>query len=113
VAGTVSPPLANGSWYFHLRTRDNAGNWSSGRHLGPFVIRSAPPVRCVVPNVKKKTVAQARRLLASKHCALGRVTRTYSAKVKKGKIIKQSRRPGASLPRGTKVNVTVSRGRRR
>ena len=112
-AGTTSPPLANGRWYFHLRTRDNAGNWSSGHHLGPFVITSAPPVRCVVPNVKKKTVAQARRLLASKHCALGRVSRTYSAKVKKGRIIKQSRRPGARLPRGTKVKVTVSRGRRR
>lgn len=37
--GTTSPALANGnSHYFHLRTRDNAGNWSSTVHLGPFVI---------------------------------------------------------------------------
>jgi subtilisin family serine protease len=72
-----------------------------------------PAARCVVPNVKGKTIAQARRLLASKRCALGRVSRTYSAKVKRGKIIKQSRRPGVRLARGTRINVVVSRGRRR
>jgi subtilisin family serine protease len=74
-----------------------------------------PPVlaRCVVPNVKRKTVRQARRLLASKRCALGRLTRAYSARVRRGKIIRQSRRPGARLPRGSRVSVVVSRGRRR
>jgi thermolysin len=72
-----------------------------------------PAARCVVPNVKGKTIAQARRLLASKRCALGRVTRAYSAKVKRGKIVKQSRRPGVRLARGTRINVVVSRGRRR
>ena len=70
------------------------------------------PARCVVPNVKGKTIVQARRLLSSKRCALGRVTRTYSAKIKRGKIIKQSRRPGVRLARGTRINVVVSRGRR-
>jgi len=77
---------------------------------------SPPPpavARCVVPKVKGKTTAQARALLRSKRCALGRVTRAYSARVKKGKVIRQSRAPGARLPRGTKVNVVVSRGRRR
>jgi subtilisin family serine protease len=69
--------------------------------------------RCVVPKVKGKTIAQARRLLASKRCALGRVTRAYSAKVKRGKIVKQSRRPGVRLARGARINVVVSRGRRR
>jgi Zn-dependent metalloprotease len=110
--GTSSPPLANGRWYFHLRTRDNAGNWSSAGHIGPFVIVSAP-ARCIVPNVKRKTVAQARRLLVSKRCALGRVARAYSGRVKARRIISQSRRPGARLPRGTKVKVVVSRGKRR
>ena len=72
-----------------------------------------PKLQCVVPNVKGKTLVQARRLLSSKRCALGRVTRTYSAKVKRGKIVKQSRRPGVRLARGTRINVVVSRGRRR
>ena len=41
--GTTSPPLADGQWWFHLRTVDNAGNWSSAVHLGPFKIDTAPP----------------------------------------------------------------------
>jgi Calx-beta domain/PASTA domain/RTX calcium-binding nonapeptide repeat (4 copies) len=73
-----------------------------------------PPaqLRCVVPNVKGKTLALARRLLASKRCALGRVTRGYSQKVRKGRVISQRPSVGRRLPRGTKVHVKVSRGRR-
>ncbi|HEV2711838.1 MAG TPA: S8 family serine peptidase, partial [Gaiellaceae bacterium] len=41
--GTTSEPLADGSWWFHLRTRDNAGNWSGAVHLGPFRIDATPP----------------------------------------------------------------------
>jgi peptide/nickel transport system substrate-binding protein len=108
VSRTTSPALANGRWWFHLRTRDNAGNWTSTRHLGPFVI--VPRPRCVVPNVRGKTLRQARRMLGARRCALGRVTRAYSAKVKSGRIIRQSRRPGARLLRGTKVKLVVSRG---
>jgi VCBS repeat-containing protein len=113
--GATSPALSNGSWYFHLRTRDNAGNWTATRHLGPFVIAVHTPqqVRCVVPNLKGKTVAQARRLLAAGRCALGRVTRAHSRLARAGRIVQQNRRPGARLPRGTKVGVVVSLGPRR
>ncbi len=33
-----SGPLSDGTWFFHLRTLDNAGNWTSTIHYGPFVI---------------------------------------------------------------------------
>jgi thermitase len=69
--------------------------------------------RCVVPKVNGKTIAQSRRLLATRRCRLGRVGRAYSRRVMKGRVISQGRRPGARLVRGTKVNVVVSRGRRR
>jgi hypothetical protein len=43
-SSATSPALATGSWYFHLRTRDKAGNWSAGAvHLGPFVIDVTAP----------------------------------------------------------------------
>lgn len=109
--GTTSPSLGNGRWWFHLRTRDNAGNWTSTRHLGPFVI--VPRPRCVVPNVRGKTVRQGRKILVSHRCALGRVTMSYSARVPAGRIMRQSRRPGTRLRRNAKVHVAVSRGRRR
>jgi hypothetical protein len=35
--------LASGIWYFHLRTVDNAGNWSTAVHLGPFQIDHTKP----------------------------------------------------------------------
>ena len=73
-----------------------------------------PPVaRCVVPNVKGKTVPAARIALARARCALGRVSRAYSRRVRKSRIISQSRRAASRHPRGTRVNVVVSRGRRR
>jgi VCBS repeat-containing protein len=113
--GTTSPALSNGAWYFHLRTRDNAGNWTATRHVGPFVIavRTTQQARCVVPNLKGKTLAQARKLLAAGRCALGKVTRARSRLARAGRIVRQSRKPGARLPRGTKVNVVVSLGARR
>jgi Ca2+-binding RTX toxin-like protein len=78
----------------------------------PSLTPPRPQLRCVVPNVKGKTLAQARRLLASKRCALGRVTKGYSQKVRKGRVISQRPSVGRRLPRGTKVHVKVSRGRR-
>jgi subtilisin family serine protease len=114
--GTAFADRANGSYFFHLRTRDNAGNWSGAVHLGPLVVavrRQVAVVRCVVPKLKGKTVVAARKALKARRCALGRVKRAYSAKVKKGRIVSQTKRPGARLKRGTKVGVVVSRGARR
>jgi hypothetical protein len=42
-AGTISPSLTNGRWYFHMRTRDAVGNWSPVLHRGPFYIDGTPP----------------------------------------------------------------------
>lgn len=85
--------------------------------LSPFAVmarkRVAKSVRCLVPNVKGKTLPAARKTLKRAHCALGRVRRAYSAKAAKGRILAQS--PGARthLRSGGKVGVVVSRGRRR
>jgi subtilisin family serine protease len=46
--GTTSPDLADGSWWFHLRTGDNAGNWSGAVHLGPFRIDGTAPANPTV-----------------------------------------------------------------
>jgi hypothetical protein len=43
VGTATSPPLADGEWWFHLRTVDNAGNWSDLVQLGPFRIDTAAP----------------------------------------------------------------------
>ena len=51
----TSRPLANGAWYFHLRTVDSASNWSSTIHLGPFKIDTKKPtVKMVTPFVSTR-----------------------------------------------------------
>jgi len=41
---TTSPPLDPGTWYFHLRTQNEDGTWTSTLHIGPFeVIATTSP----------------------------------------------------------------------
>lgn len=41
--GVVSPTLADGTWYFHLRTLDKAGHWTSTVHTGPYIVDTSTP----------------------------------------------------------------------
>jgi uncharacterized delta-60 repeat protein len=87
--------------------RGQPSNFALARYLNP-----APP-QCVVPNVRGKTLRIARRTVARGRCAVGRVTRKFSKRVKKGRVISQSRRPGLRLPVGSRVNLVLSKGRPR
>jgi subtilisin family serine protease len=109
---TTSPRLDNGAWWFGIRARDNAGNWSETVVLGPFVITGVAPA-CNVPRLRGLSLAAAKRLLVKRGCALGRVTSAYSRRVPRGRVIAQKRTPGLRLARGAKVAVVLSRGRRR
>jgi beta-lactam-binding protein with PASTA domain len=48
--------------------------------------------------------------LKKNRCVAGKIRQAFSPKVKKGRVIAQSRRPGVRLARNTKVNLTVSKG---
>jgi Bacterial extracellular solute-binding proteins, family 5 Middle/Calx-beta domain/PASTA domain len=112
---TTSQALAPGRWhYFHLRTRDNAGNWSRGVHAGPFVI--ARPLKggrrlCVVPNVRGKSLAAAKARLRRAGCRVGTIRRVRSITARKGRIVGQTPRPGKRLKAGGLVHLRVSDGR--
>ena len=112
VVRTTSLPLAPGAWWFGIRARDNAGNWTDAAVLGPFVVTGVTPV-CTVPRLRGLTLAVAKRTLAKKGCALGRVTRAYSRRVRRGRVVQQRPGPGLRLRRGAKVAVVLSRGRRK
>src|SRR5207247_10381511 len=53
-----------------------------------------PPRRCIVPRVIGLKLAKARSRIVRAHCRVGRVTRKFSSRRKKGKILAQSPRPG-------------------
>ena len=108
---TTSPTLAVGSWWFNIRARDNAGNWSDPVSIGPFSVRGAPAV-CAVPRLRGLTLVAAKRRLAKVGCSLGRVTRVRSRRVARGRVVAQKPAPGLRLRRGARIRVTLSRGRR-
>src|SRR3989338_3417765 len=53
--GMTSDPLGEFAWYFHLRTVDNEGNWSSTVTVGPFPIDTTAPVLSEVTPVSSPT----------------------------------------------------------
>jgi beta-lactam-binding protein with PASTA domain len=69
-------------------------------------------VLCVVPKLKGKTLRAAKRALKKAHCSPGKVTKAFSAKVRKGRVLSQKRRPGKKLAAGSKVKLAVSKGKK-
>jgi parallel beta helix pectate lyase-like protein/PASTA domain-containing protein len=100
-----------GSTFRVVVTASNVAGRASATSAATAVVQAAP-VRCVVPRLNRKTVAKARTLLRRAHCALGRVSHAHS-RLRRGLIVSQRPRAGAARPRGTKVRVVVSLGRRR
>ena len=68
---------------------------------------------CVVPGVRGQRLATARTRLVRANCRLGKVKRAYSLRVRSGRVISQRPRVGARLAELAKVDLVVSRGRRR
>jgi beta-lactam-binding protein with PASTA domain len=65
-----------------------------------------------VPGVKGKLLRIARARINAAHCSVGAI-RTARSKKKRGLVIAQHPAAGKTLPRGGRVNLVVSRGRRR
>jgi uncharacterized delta-60 repeat protein len=68
---------------------------------------------CIVPAVRGQKLAAARTRLVRANCRLGKVKRAYSPQVKRGRVISQRPRVGARLSELAKVDLVVSRGKRR
>jgi virginiamycin B lyase len=65
------------------------------------------PVQCVVPNVMRKTLAKAKRLIVAAHCQVGRITRVRRHG-RPGVVFAQRPAPGRKLAAGHKVDLKVS-----
>ena len=68
---------------------------------------------CGVPHVRGRPLPAARLAIARAGCRVGGVRRGYSATVRLGRVISETPRPGTVLRKGAKVNLVVSRGRKR
>ncbi len=74
--------------------------------------RSGSTPSCVVPKVTGKTLTAAKAAIKKAKCAVGKVTKKASAKVKKGRVISQKPAPGKKLAKGAKVSLVVSKGKK-
>lgn len=94
-------------------TATNAGGSASAESDSTPLVRTIGARRCVVPRVKGKPVAAARRAIRRAGCSPGRIRRSHSASVRVGRVISQSPRAGARRAAGAKVNLVLSRGKKR
>lgn len=79
------------------------------------VVAAAPPPtqrRCLVPRLRGKTLAQARRLIVAAGCRLGTTSSRNDSRVSKGRVSAQRPAAGVRVARGARVAVVLSRGRR-
>jgi hypothetical protein len=68
-----------------------------------------PTAACLVPNLRGKTLAQARKLLGKAHCRLGKVTKRKADAKSRGRVVGQHPGHGKRLAAQTKVAVTLGR----
>ena len=94
-------------------TGTNGGGSATALSDSTAMVRAASSRRCVVPNVKGKPVAAARRAIRRAGCTPGRVSRTPSKAVRVGRVVAQSPRAGARRAAGTRVNLVLSKGKKR
>jgi PASTA domain len=80
------------------------GGTSGGGTPGGSASPQAPTTECVVPALKGKTLATAKKKLAAADCTLGKVK---GKKSKSATVTKQRPAPGKTLAAGAKVGLTV------
>jgi alpha-tubulin suppressor-like RCC1 family protein len=73
---------------------------------------SIAPAPCRVPKVTGKRLPAAKAAIARRHCRTGKVGYASSRK-RKGVVLSQSRKPGLVLAPNAKIDLVVSRGRKR
>ena len=71
-----------------------------------------PGAKCKVPNVVGKSQSAATNALVKANCGVGTVSQKKSSKPK-GQVLAQSPSAGASGPVGKKVDLTVSKGKKK
>jgi hypothetical protein len=67
------------------------------------------PISCVVPKLRGKRLAAAKRLLKRAHCSLGKVTRKHSDRVKPGRVVATRLKPGTRHRAGTRIRLTIAK----
>jgi hypothetical protein len=89
----------------------NAGGDPLASYIARYAPQPPPVVRCRVPRVIGMLLGTAKTRIRRAHCGVGRVRRARSH-LRSGRVSAQRPLAGRVLARGTRINLTVSTGRR-
>jgi hypothetical protein len=78
-----------------------------------FSVKKPKPKPCIVPNVKGKTLKRAKKTLSAHSCRAGKIKHAFSKKVKKGHVVSQRPKAHKRLAHNAKVNLVVSKGKKK
>jgi len=102
-APPADPPPANGTG-----PGPTAGPATSPGAPGPITTPEPPrPASCRVPKLAGKKLSTAKKAIVAANCKVGTVTKKKGVTARTGKVVKQSPKAGASMPAGSKVNLTL------
>ncbi len=76
-------------------------------HAGP----PPPAARCKVPKTKGMKLTVAEKAIRKAHCKVGKVKWVKSRKMRHGRVMSTTPRPGHVLSSGSKIELFVSKGR--
>lgn len=111
--GSFSAPVAlvPGQNTITAIAKDAAGNSSQAAVNVVYAppAAAAASATCKVPNLKKHTLAAAKKAIKKARCVVGTVKSKKSKKIKPGHVISQSVKAGKRVPVGTKVNLTAAK----
>ncbi len=74
---------------------------------GPAAPIAATAPTCLVPRLAHRQLTAARKSLRAAHCRLSKVTRAKGVSAKRGRVTRQSPKPGRALPAGAAVTVRL------
>lgn len=98
--------------YVISQTPNGETEAAKGSKVTIVVSRGEEVKVAVVPDLKKKTVSEAESALSAVNLKLGNVSQEYSDTVKEGLVISQSISSGTEVKEETKVDVTISKGKK-
>lgn len=107
VAQSISGLKPNTTYHFRIVATDAIGFVTAGADA------SFKTPACIVPKLRGKKAKAARKALKKAKCKVGKVKRSFSRKVGKGRVIRQRIKPGKVLPVGAKVGIKISKGKKR
>lgn len=89
---------------------DSGGRSGSGRSDSSTVTTPGSGTsRCTVPKLIGGKLAAAKKKMKAAGCKIGKVKRKKGVEVKSAKVVRQSAKPGTSLPAGASVKLTLGK----